>query len=447
MLSSNAETAEDLSKYTETSANAPRSQRAAIATCDIGPARSAGELREFRRLPRLLRGADPRWVEPLRTEQAWLLDRARHPFYADGEGATAEFFLARDRRTGRAVGRVAAILNERYNRHRRESEAGAPIKGFFGFFDSIDSPDVTRGLLESAARWLREHGAAEMIGPASPSQNYEYGILIEGHDRPHRYLLAYQPRYYQRLLESAGLEKAKDMMSVSLDIEDPVAWAAAKRWIDRLDAAHQSKERPITVRSIDLRRLDDEVATAARLFNEVLSRHWGHVPLSSGEMADLAQGLRHVIVPDLLLFAETQGEPVGILVAIPDMNAAIRRLKLRMGALELVELALRSRLTRPDAVRVLLCGVVGARARLAVAPLLLARFTVSAARLGFRYIDGGWIFEDNRAMLSIVLHAGFRPDRVYRLYRRGLAVTPGGVSISHAAAGLVSPGLGARHGA
>src|SRR5712664_3606687 len=198
-----------------------------MATCDVTPVRSSGELREFRRLPRLLRGADSRWIEPLRAEQAWLLNRAHHPFYVDGEGATAEFFLARDRRTGRVVGRVAAILNERYNRHRRDSGAAPPIQGFFGFFDSIDSPEVARLLLESAARWLQERGAAEMLGPASPSQNYEYGLLIEGHDRPHRYLLAYQPRYYQRLLEAAGLEKAKDMLSVSLDIEDPVAWAAA----------------------------------------------------------------------------------------------------------------------------------------------------------------------------------------------------------------------------
>src|SRR6266498_1589184 len=157
--------------------------RAHSPACDVWPARSSRELREFRELPRVLRGADPHWVEPLRTEQTRLLDRDRHPFYVDGEGATAEFFLARDRRTGRAVGRVAAILNERYNRHRRESGA-APLQGFFGFFDSIDSLDVTGGLLESAARWLRERGAAEMIGPASPSQNYEYGILIEGHERP-----------------------------------------------------------------------------------------------------------------------------------------------------------------------------------------------------------------------------------------------------------------------
>ena len=415
-------------------------------TCDVSPARSAQDLREFRRLPRLLRGADPQWVEPLRTDQSRLLDQARHPFYVDGEGATAELFLARDRQTGRVVGRVAAIFNERYNRYRRDSTTAAPIQGFFGFFDSIDSPEVAQLLLESAAGWLQGRGAGEMLGPASPSQNYEFGLLIEGHDHPHRYLLAYQPRYYQRLLESAGLEKAKDMLSVSLDIEDPVAWAAAKRWIDRHEAVYQSKERHITVRSIDMRRLDDEVATAVRLFNQVLSRHWGHVPLSSGEMADLARGLRHVIVPDLLLFAERQGEPVGLLVAIPDMNVAIGRLKLRLRVLELLELALRARVTRPDTVRVLLCGVVGARAKWMVAPLLLTRFTVSTARLGFRFIDGGWILEDNRSMLSLVLHAGFRPDRVYRLYRRGLAAAPG-VSRPHAEVGLVSPGPGGCHGA
>src|SRR6266403_872647 len=59
-----------------------------MATCDVTPVRSSGELREFRRLPRLLRGADSHWVEPLRAEQAWLLNRAHHPFYVDGEGVS-----------------------------------------------------------------------------------------------------------------------------------------------------------------------------------------------------------------------------------------------------------------------------------------------------------------------------------------------------------------------
>src|SRR5436190_756465 len=104
------------------------------------------------------RGVTNIWMRSCSADRDGMIrtDRARHPFYVDGEGATAEFFLARDRRTGEAVGRVAAILCERYNRHRRDSGAAPPLQGFFGFFDSIDSLDVTEALLESAARWLRE---------------------------------------------------------------------------------------------------------------------------------------------------------------------------------------------------------------------------------------------------------------------------------------------------
>jgi hypothetical protein len=391
------------------------------AMIEIAPVSSRADLTAFRRLPRLLRGADPRWVEPLRSEQGGLLDRARHPFWVDGEGATGEFFLARDRRTGRVVGRVAAIMNARYVRHRRAADSTAPVEGFFGFFDSIDCPEVTAALVDAAAGWVRERGATEMIGPASPSQNYEYGILVEGHERPHRYLLAHQPPYYQRLLESAGLEKAKDMVAATLDADDPEQRSRRESWSTRAEQVARSKDRGIAVRSLDPARLDGEVRTVVRLFNNVLSRHWGHVPLSSGELADLTRGLRHVIIPDLVFFAERAGEPIGLLVALPDPNAWIGRLRLRTGVLELLELAIRMRVGRPQAVRVLLCGVVGDLTTMGVATAMIGRFFHAAVRLGFRYIDGGWIFEDNEAMLRPVRSSGLRVDRRYRIYRLPLA--------------------------
>jgi hypothetical protein len=388
---------------------------------EVAPVRSRADLREFRRLPRLLRGADPRWVEPLRSEQAGLLDRARHPFWVDGEGATGEFFLARDRRTGRVVGRIAAIMNARYVHHRQAADPTAPVEGFFGFFDSIDGSEVAAALVEAAAGWLRERGAVEMIGPASPSQNYEYGLLIEGHERPHGHLLAYQPLYYQRLLEDAGLVKAKDMLAATYDPDDPEQRSRRESWRTRAERVERSKDRGIVVRPLDPARFDDEVNTAVRLFNDVLSRHWGHVPLSPGEMADIARGLRHVIIPDLVFFAEREGQPIGILVALPDPNGWIGGLRLRTGVLELIELAIRMRAYRPQAVRVLLCGVVGEMTTMGVATAMIGRFYDAARRLGFRYVDAGWIFEDNAPMLKPTLTSGFKFDRRYRIYRLPLA--------------------------
>ena len=63
-------------------------------------------LKEFVELPYTLYRDDPYWVPPLRIAVKELLDRKKHPFYANAE---AEFFLARQ--DGRVVGRIAAIVD------------------------------------------------------------------------------------------------------------------------------------------------------------------------------------------------------------------------------------------------------------------------------------------------------------------------------------------------
>jgi len=64
-------------------------------------------LNEFVELPFTLCRNEPHWVPPLRMAVKELLDREKHPFYAN---AQAEFFLARQ--GGRTVGRIAAIINK-----------------------------------------------------------------------------------------------------------------------------------------------------------------------------------------------------------------------------------------------------------------------------------------------------------------------------------------------
>src|SRR6202043_3790926 len=88
-------------------------------------------LNEFVELPFSLYRDDPHWVPPLRIAVKELLDRGKHPFYANAE---AEFFLARQ--DGRVVGRVSAIVDRNHNRFYNENA------GFFGFFECIDDAAV-----------------------------------------------------------------------------------------------------------------------------------------------------------------------------------------------------------------------------------------------------------------------------------------------------------------
>ena len=73
-------------------------------------------LKEFVELPYELYRDDPLWVPPLRIAVKELLDREKHPYYANAE---VEFFLARQ--GGRVVGRIAAIIDRAHNQaHDRE---------------------------------------------------------------------------------------------------------------------------------------------------------------------------------------------------------------------------------------------------------------------------------------------------------------------------------------
>jgi hypothetical protein len=77
-------------------------------------------LHEFVELPFEIYRNDPNWVPQLRIAVKELLDREKHPFYANAE---AEFFLARE--GGRVVGRH----HDRNHNRLHEENAG------FSFFE------------------------------------------------------------------------------------------------------------------------------------------------------------------------------------------------------------------------------------------------------------------------------------------------------------------------
>lgn len=387
------------------------------------PVSSRSDLRHFKRLPRRIRGCEPAWVEPLKLMASSLLNRRNHPFYDGGRRAEAEFFLARSPR-GRCVGRIAAIINHKHGARDGRGDGQGESAGFFGFFDCVNSPEVARSLVATAENWLRRRGVTEMLGPASPSQTYEYGLLIEGRDQPHRFLAAYQPAYYADLLESSGLRRAKDLLGLGLDMQNPETREILDRFFEFADAAGQRAPDDITVRSPDIRNFDTEVRTICALFNQVLAQLWGHCPISEAELGQIAWSLRRLAMPDALVIAEHRGKPVGLGMAVPDLNEVIRRLKLRMSLVEPIELFLRTRRWRPVCARVLVLGVRSGYERSLVVPALVAQLGRNFLSHGVRHVDAHLVVEDNSLIMVPLLRYGFRPDRRYRIYRSQLS-SPG----------------------
>ncbi|MBI3963150.1 MAG: N-acetyltransferase [Deinococcus sp.] len=361
--------------------------------------RSRTALRRFVHLPWQIYHRDPYWVSPLLREQFFLLSH-RHPFYAHGD---AQLFLAWHQ--GRVVGRIAAIVNRAHNDFHRDAV------GFFGFFECIDDLATAHELLEAAAAWLRERGLDAMRGPASYSTNDVCGLLLEGFDSSPCVLMPYNPPYYLRLLEGAGLVKAKDLWAYTMPATGLPRVAQ--------DLARRARERfGVTVRPMNLQHLDQELALVKQVYNRSWEANWGFVPMTDAEIELMARDLRPVLRRDLALLAEADGQPVGFSVAIPDVNLALKRAGGRLlpwGALWLMYL-----LPRIRTVRLLALGVLPEFRRRGVDALLYSEMMAGGQRLGVSRGELSWVLEDNVQMTRALERLGGVVYKRYRMFERSL---------------------------
>jgi GNAT superfamily N-acetyltransferase len=369
-----------------------------MATAAAAPVDGRSDLAAFVALPYDLHRDLPQWAPLLRRDVRAVLDPARNPFF---DHAERELFLAR--RGGRVVGRIAAIHDRLHN------EIHADRVGFFGFFESVDDPDVGVALFDAVAEWLRGRQRDTLRGPLSPSINDEAGLLVDGFETPSVLMMPHNPRYYPALVEGAGLRKAKDLLAFqSTGAQLPA------RLVEATDVVR--KRYGVTCRRIDMKRFPEEVALIKRLFNEGWQRNWGTVPLTDREVAHLAGQLKPLVVSELVVFAEREGEPIGFGTAVPDFNVALRANpsgRFFPGILKVLWAS--RRLTR---LRVLLLGVLPEWHGRGVDAVLYRHIWESGYARGYRWAEAGWILEDNHAMINGLTRMGFEVYKTYRVYER-----------------------------
>ncbi|MEJ2314256.1 MAG: N-acetyltransferase [Nitrospirota bacterium] len=358
-------------------------------------------LTEFIRLPYSIYPKDGRYVPQLERELKKELSPRENPFFRHAE---AKYFLAA--RDGRPAGRVAAVVNLLHNEFHGERA------GFFGFFECREDPEEAAALLGAAAGELRRKGMEVMRGPMSFSTNEECGLLVEGFEHPPALMTPYNPPYYAGLLEGFGLRKAKDLYAFAYDIG-----GSLPEKMLRAAAIAQGRE-GVTVRPIRKDRFAEEMEAFREIYNSAWARNWGFVPLTEEEVRFKGKLLKSIVVPALTLIAEKDGEPVGFLGLLPDMNRVLWHMRGKMNPVTLVKALYHSRRVRD--LRLLLLGIKpGFRTR-GVDALLYREAFGAARKLGYERAEFSWILEDNEAMLRIIALMNARLYRKFRIYEMPL---------------------------
>ncbi len=368
--------------------------------------RSRRDRRAFIELPFRLHANAEQWVPPLRIERRLFLSPRFNAFF---KHADAQLFLAF--RDGRVVGRISAQVDHAFNEHQGNRW------GQFGFLEIEEDPEALAALLETAAGWLRERGRDRMVGPMDFTMNDESGVLIEGHDREPFIKQPWQPPYYQRLCEEAGLAKAVDLLMWELYIEDRSKIVPAiVEMAERLEPDHG-----IRIRKMSRLRLRREMGLFGETYNEAWKGNWGFVPYSEQDLKHYGQELQLVFDRNWFMVAERvdTGEGVGVAITVPDINQVLKRMNGRVLPTGWWHFLRRRRII--DRVRVGFLGVKPEYQHTGVAAGLYIEHFDTSERTPQKWGEMGWILEHNDAMNRGMEGMGGKVAKRYRVYERDLS--------------------------
>jgi GNAT superfamily N-acetyltransferase len=369
----------------------------------VSPVEDRESHRQFCDLPYRLYQSDPCWVPPLRSDES----RRWSPKHnASLRLRWCRRFIAR--RGSAVVGRVAAIIDEEFARR------WSPGAGFFGFFECAEDAEAAHALLTTVEAALRSARCGQILGPVNLSTNDEVGLLVAGHDSPPMLLSPYNPPRYERFVLEAGFAPLCDYHAYDWLADRPHAPS-----VDRLLRRLAGSASGLVLRPSQPRRWDEDARLLFELYNVSFAPTWGFVPLTWQEFSERAAAFRPFYRPELVLFAELRGRPVGFALVLPDVNEALARIDGRLWPFGWLRLLLGMRRIR--AARFLLLGVLPNATGAGIAPLLAHAAADAARRLGIRRAELSLVHDDNRRVRHVIEAFGGKRCKTYRLYEKAIA--------------------------
>ncbi len=349
---------------------------------------------------RIYRG-DPLWVPPILADRKKTIDPQHGAFFRRGEAA---FFLAL--RDGELVGTICAAEDKVTNQQRGRHDC------LFGFFECIDDQTVANALFDQVVSWGKGRGLKRVFGPFNLDYEDSYGILVEGRDRPPVVLCGHTPAYYQRLVEGYGYIKARgDNLAFEISVEEE----SDERQRLRKLADRMRKRGWVKVRGANLDDFDGEVDRIYGIINKALQHLPDHIGWQRDALEATFNSFKKFADPELILFAEVEGETVGWFPGVPNLNEIAIHLNGLRYSWDYLKLLWWMR-HHPRSLAVKSVLVLPEYWQTGVALLMFDEMARRASEKGYRWADLSLTSEDNPFTPALAERMGARVYKRYRTY-------------------------------
>jgi ribosomal protein S18 acetylase RimI-like enzyme len=147
------------------------------------------------------------------------------------------------------------------------------------------------------------------------------------------------------------------------------------------------------------------------------------VPFTENEFDYMTRELKPLVVPELALIAEIGGQPVGFILAVPDINVALRRVNGRLTTFGLpIGLAkLLYYKGKTNRARLIALGVIPKFRRHGIAEMLVLRIIEEGMHKRGFIPELSLTLESNFMINRFLEAIGAEKYKTYRIYRRALS--------------------------
>ncbi|HET6893063.1 MAG TPA: GNAT family N-acetyltransferase [Pyrinomonadaceae bacterium] len=346
--------------------------------------------------------------EVYRSYPSWVPPDAHHlSRVLSGEGGFGPqsqiqpFWVEED---GRVLATVTAFTDEVYNRHWNE-----PI-GHLLFFEALaEQNEAVELLMSMACQWLRDRGCNAARLSLLPGM--QLPLSIDAYDDVPTVFHTYNPNYYHSFIKNSGFVTDRGVVQYQVEFNPELA----RRYKEMVERASGSG---VTLRSWDLDQLEKETEAFMNIGNETFKAHWGFMPLTKEVYNGLTHGLKDFLISDFMLFAEIDGQVVGFVYSLPDLNQALHRV--RGKNLEENFSEFQQYLNEIDHGVLLIIGVLESHRGQGVNLALAAKSYLAMIERGYKTASYTVVMDDNWPSRRTAEKLGARVTRNFNVYRKDL---------------------------
>lgn len=260
---------------------------------------------------------NPYYVPPLVIDDVNTLTPSHNPAFDFCECAC---FMAYDNK-GKAVGRIAAIINSAVNERKDAKELR------FGWIDFIDSHEVSEALIEAASEWGRKKGMTKIVGPLGFTDLDHEGLLTFGYEELSTMATIYNYPYYVEHLERLGFKPEVEWLEYVMDVPD----AIPERYSRIADIVKKKFNLRVLKYTSKKKIRRDYGHALFRLINEAYDKLYGYSPLTDRQIDYyVAQYIPLLDLKLVTLVVDGDDNLVGVGLSMPSMSRALQKSRGRL---------------------------------------------------------------------------------------------------------------------